>query len=135
MIEKRYHYQDFGEYCTITDTKEHQKTLNDFYNELVNDGYLEDYDNDKEVVLELAEEKYHDYLHDNCLSPIEVIRRLNEQEETIKELETENKQLIKEWFESEKGYIIESYHDNAIRRDEKIQFLKEEFKERFGDVE
>lgn len=85
-----------------------------------------------------------------------VVDKLNEQEETIqrlktireeqmqtilkqkrkiKELEEENKQLIKEWFESEKDYIIESYHDNAMRRDEKIQFLKEEFKARFGDVE
>lgn len=63
---------------------------------------------------------------------IETILKLKRK---IQELETENKQLIKEWFESEKGYIIESYHDNAIRRDEKIQFLKEEFKERFGDGE
>ena len=38
-------------------------------------------------------------------------------------------------FIGEKDYIIESYNDNAIRRDEKIQFLKEEFKERFGDLE
>ena len=47
----------------------------------------------------------------------------------------ENNQLKKELFESEKEYIIETYHDNAIRRDEKIQSLKEEFKARFGDVE
>lgn len=95
MTEKneRYYYHDFGEYCTITDTKEHPETLNDFYNELVNDGYLEDYDNDKEVVLELAEEKYHDYLQDNCLSPIEIVRRLNEQEERIKELKKEKYRL------------------------------------------
>ena len=47
----------------------------------------------------------------------------------------ENEQLKKELFESEKNYIIETYSDNPIRRDEKIQSLKEEFKARFGDVE
>ena len=54
------------------------------------------------------------------LSDKEVTQRLNEQDKRIKELETENKQLIKEWFESEKNYIIETYSDNPIRRDEKI---------------
>jgi len=58
----------------------------------------------------------------------QVVRRLNEQEETIQSLK-------KELFESEKDYIMETYSDNPIRRDEKIQSLKEEFKARFGDVE
>ena len=47
----------------------------------------------------------------------------------------ESNQLKKELFESEKDYIMETYSDNPIRRDEKIQSLKEEFKARFGDVE
>lgn len=58
----------------------------------------------------------------------EIVDLLNEQEETIQSLK-------KELFESEKNYIIETYSDNPIRRDEKIQSLKEEFKARFGDVE
>ena len=48
-------------------------------------------------------------------------------------LENENECLKKELFESEKDYLIETYSDNPTRRDEKIQGLKEEFKERFGD--
>ena len=60
---------------------------------------------------------------------------LNEQDERIKELEKENKQLIKELFESEEEYLLATYYDNPIRRDDKIQELKHEFKERFGDVE
>jgi lipoate-protein ligase A len=53
----------------------------------------------------------------------------------VNELSEENEQLKKELFESEKDYIMETYSDNPIRRDEKIQSLKEEFKARFGDVE
>ena len=47
----------------------------------------------------------------------------------------ENEQLKQELFEIEKDYLIETYSDNSTRRDEKIQGLKEEFKERFGDFE
>ena len=65
----------------------------------------------------------------------EINKLLNEQDERIKELEKENEKLKKELFESEKDYIMETYSDNPIRRDEKIQSLKEEFKARFGDVE
>ena len=83
---KRYHYQDFEEYCTITDTNKCPKDLNDFYNELVNEGYLEDYDGDKDVVLELAEEKYHEYLEDHCMSSKEIIDLMNTQDRLIKEL-------------------------------------------------
>ena len=58
----------------------------------------------------------------------DMVYLLNEKEETIQLLK-------KELFESEKDYIMETYSDNPIRRDEKIQLLKEEFKARFGDVE
>lgn len=59
----------------------------------------------------------------------------NEHIQETNKLFEENKQLKKELFESEKDYIMETYSDNPIRRDEKIQSLKEEFKARFGDVE
>ena len=62
------------------------------------------------------------------ISDMEIVDELNQ-------LNDENEQLKKELFESEKNYIIETYSDNQIRRDEKIQSLKEEFKARFGDVE
>jgi hypothetical protein len=79
----------------------------------------------------------------------EVVDLLNKQDEHLNilreelelaynqntKLEKENEQLKKELFESEKDYIMETYSDNPIRRDEKIQSLKEEFKARFGDVE
>ena len=83
---------------------------------------------DAGTLINMETRNTYDYMED-------IVDILNVQEERIRELETENKQLIKEWFESEKDYIIESYHDNTIRRDEKIHFLKEEFKARFGDVE
>lgn len=56
------------------------------------------------------------------------------EDEEVVSLLFENEQLKKELFESEKDYIMETYSDNPIRRDEKIQGLKEEFKERFGDL-
>lgn len=55
--------------------------------------------------------------------------------ERITLLEKENEKLKQELFESKKDYLIETYSDNPARRDEKIQGLKEEFKERFGDSE
>ena len=93
---------------------------------------IDDYEPNNHIINEKGETVISLWNFEDCK---DVCALLNEQDERIQELETENKQLIKEWFESEKDYIIESYHDNAIRRDEKIQFLKEEFKERFGDVE
>ena len=55
--------------------------------------------------------------------------------ERITLLEKENEKLKQELFESKKDYLIETYSDNPTRRDEKIQRLKEEFKERFGGSE
>ena len=46
----------------------------------------------------------------------------------------ENEQLKKELFESEVEYINSNYADNSVRRDQKINSLKEEFEERFGQV-
>ncbi len=44
----------------------------------------------------------------------------------------ENEQLKQELFESEFDYIMETYANNPVRRDDKIESLKKEFKERFG---
>ena len=60
---------------------------------------------------------------------------LGEVVDMLNQLTEENEQLKQELFESEKDYIMETYSDNPIRRDEKIQLLKEEFKEKFGDFE
>lgn len=53
--------------------------------------------------------------------------------ESIARIKEENNQLKKELFESEEEYLLETYSDNPIRRDGKIQDLRKEFKERFGD--
>ena len=50
-----------------------------------------------------------------------------------RELKKENEKLKKELFEAEEEYLLETYHDNPVRRDDKIELLKEEFKERFGE--
>lgn len=47
-------------------------------------------------------------------------------------LEKENEQLQQELFESQVDYYAETFHDNPIRADDKINSLKREFKERFG---
>lgn len=44
----------------------------------------------------------------------------------------ENEQLQQELFDSEYECICVHYHDNEIRRDIRIEDLKQEFKERFG---
>ena len=103
---KRYHYHDFEEYCTITDTNKYPKDLNDFYNELVQEGYLEDYDGDKEVVLELAEEKYQEYLEDHCMSTKEIIDLMNGQAEEIKKLREMGQELY-EWDNKRSLYILQ----------------------------
>ena len=47
----------------------------------------------------------------------------------IKELSDENEQLEKELFEARKDYILETYADNPIRRDEKLKALEKELEE------
>lgn len=120
MTENKRYYIGNGKNCTICDSNQGGS---DFYNMLTQFEAVDRLNEQEELINRLKKIRE---------EQIETILKLKRK---IQELETENKQLIKEWFESEKGYIIESYHDNAIRRDEKIHFLKEEFKERFGDVE
>lgn len=42
------------------------------------------------------------------------------------ELMEENKKLKQELFELKQDYILETYHDNPIRRDEKLRALQED---------
>ena len=68
-----------------------------------------------------------------------ILNNLNEKSversKASSKLQKENDQLKQELFEIKKDYLIETYSDNPARRYEKIQGLKEEFKERFGDSE
>ena len=74
------------------------------------------------------------YMFDKYKELKDSLENENEQlKKENKELKEENGQLKQELFESEKDYLIETYSDNPTMRDEKIQGLKEEFKERFGD--
>lgn len=45
------------------------------------------------------------------------------------QLEKENEELKKELFETRKDYILETYADNPVRRDEKLKALEKEFEE------
>lgn len=47
-------------------------------------------------------------------------------------LKAENEQLQQELFESENELLELYYHDNPVRRDQHLEVLKMEFKERFG---
>ena len=73
----------------------------------------------------------HSLLHDECLE-IECDR--DSLKKDVISLEKENEQLKQELFESKKDYIIETYSNNPVRRDKKLQVLKKEFKERFGNL-
>ena len=46
--------------------------------------------------------------------------------ENYQQLEKENEQLKKELFEARKDYILETYADNPIRRDERLKALEKE---------
>ena len=46
--------------------------------------------------------------------------------EFLNAYEDENEQLKKELFEARKDYILETYADNPIRRDEKLKALEKE---------
>lgn len=58
--------------------------------------------------------------------------QLEKMNDSLKRFVEENNQLQQELFESEQECIEVHYYDNPIRRDNKIEMLKEEFKERFG---
>ena len=85
MVEnKRYHFEDFGDYCTITDTEKYPKKLEDFIQDYVNEGFLEDFT--REEITEMAEEKVQEYFYDNGMTGRELADRLNQQETRINEL-------------------------------------------------
>ena len=58
--------------------------------------------------------------------------QLEKMNDSLKRRVEENKQLQQELFESERECLELHYHDNEVRRDDRIEMLKEEFKERFG---
>ena len=93
--------------------------------------------NQEERIKELEKEKEH---IETCFkmadSTYHILRKqYHNIEIALSKYRKENEKLKKELFEARKDYLIETYSDNPTRRDEKIQGLKEEFKERFGDVE
>ena len=51
---------------------------------------------------------------------------LNTQHELLNAFCKENEQLKKELFEARKDYILETYADNPIRRDERLKALEKE---------
>lgn len=53
-------------------------------------------------------------------------RMARENANRVGRLEKENKKLKKELFEWKEDYIIETYADNPVRRDEKLKQLKKE---------
>ena len=83
----------------------------------------------------LRKDKFHDRICHNFMDSKETEQTLNRLYDKYSSLKMENKQLKQELFEIKKDYLIETYSDNPTRRDEKIQGLKEELKERFGDFE
>ena len=51
---------------------------------------------------------------------------LSEKGIKINQLEKENEQLKQQLFETRKDYILETYADNPVRRDEKLKELEKE---------
>ena len=101
--------------------KDHNYIIQDLVNEDEYQVGFVNCDEDKflELVNALAETSC------DCITDCEIV---------MKKLKDENEKLKQELFESKKDYIIETYSNNPIRRDKKLQILKEEFKERFGDL-
>ena len=80
----------------------------------------------------VRKDKFNDIICHKFMDSKETEQTLNRLYDKYSSLKMENKQLKQELFESKKDYLIETY---SARRDEKIQGLKEELKERFGDFE
>ena len=55
--------------------------------------------------------------------------KAKERSKALSKLQKENQQLKKELFETMKDYILETYADNPIRRDEKLKALEKELEE------
>ena len=77
-----------------------------------------------------------DKTFDKTLTFNEVVDRLNRFQELsindlkqIEQLKKENEELKKELFEERKDYILETYSDNPVRRDERLKELEKELEE------
>lgn len=79
--KNRYKYYDNDEYYSITDTKEYNKSFEDFKQQIIDDYGEEEYTSDE--IKEIAEEEYYEYLVNNCMWGKEIAQRLNKQEEVI----------------------------------------------------
>lgn len=137
MSEKRYHTD--GQYVVqakgvyvVCGGKHSADVVATALNELLDENRQLKEENEQLKQAYQTLKSRHSLLHDECL---EAECDRDSLKKDVISLEKENEQLKKELFESEKDYIMETYSDNLIRRDEKIQGLKKEFKEKFGDFE
>ena len=74
----------------------------------------------------LHENEVHDKRCHRFMGLDETVEHMNNEYWKYKQLKNENEQLKKELFEVRKDYILETYADNPIRRDEKLKALEKE---------
>lgn len=74
----------------------------------------------------LKENEVHDKICHRFMGLDETVEHMNNEYWKCKQLKNENEQLKKELFEVRKDYILETYADNPIRRDEKLKALEKE---------
>ena len=74
----------------------------------------------------LHENEVHDKRCHNFMGLDETVEHMNNEYWKYKQLKNENEQLKTELFEVRKDYILETYADNPIRRDEKLKALEKE---------
>lgn len=124
MIEKRFRYVDA--------TDEVDEHIIDYGTEPHFEYYTLKGATDK--LNELAEENKDNKAMIEFLSTenTQIMNELKTRTQIQHQLEYENEQLKQELFDSECECIEVHYHDNEVRRDNKIEELKIEFKERFG---
>ena len=118
---------------------EHNKAINKLvklrqkYDELEEDrDYVKsllDVEFEKRIKLQKENEQLKTQLQNTSDQRDEFHRGARENANRVGELERENEQLKKELFETRKDYILETYADNQIRRDEKLKALEKELKE------
>lgn len=89
---ERFDCFDDGDYYYIVDKFEHNKTLEEFKQDLIDNGYLED-GYTMEEIEEIADENQYEYLYDNTMGGEEVIDKLNELYNENQKLRQENQAL------------------------------------------
>lgn len=96
MDNERFVSFDDGEYYYISDTEEHNKTLEEFKNELMKvwKDELEEGETSLEDIEEMAQDEYYNYLYDHSMDGHEVVDMMNRQEDTINELKRDLKTVL-----------------------------------------